>query len=97
VLDAWEFNGKHLVYVPQSGDWADEYVQHGYVLYDQLLRLWALELAAQRYGRADWADKAAAIRAVLRRNYWNEPAADGAACTRPTWFISCGKPPLGTG
>ncbi len=35
VLDAWEFNSKGLVYVPQSGNWADEYVQHGYVLYDR--------------------------------------------------------------
>ena len=42
VMDAWEFNGKHLLYVPQSGDWADEYIQHGYVLFDQLLRVWAL-------------------------------------------------------
>jgi len=23
VMDAWEFNGKHLMYTPQSGDWAD--------------------------------------------------------------------------
>lgn len=42
LLDAWEFNNKHLVYVPLSGNWADEYITDGYVLYDQLLRLWAL-------------------------------------------------------
>jgi GH15 family glucan-1,4-alpha-glucosidase len=42
LLEAWEFNNKHLLYVPLSGNWADEYVTDGYVLYDQLLRIWAL-------------------------------------------------------
>jgi GH15 family glucan-1,4-alpha-glucosidase len=28
--------------VPLSGNWADEYITDGYVLYDQLLRVWAL-------------------------------------------------------
>lgn len=43
LLNAWEFNNKHLMYVPLSGNWADEYITDGYVLYDQLLRLWALK------------------------------------------------------
>jgi GH15 family glucan-1,4-alpha-glucosidase len=43
LLEAWEFNNKHLLYVPLSGNWADEYVTDGYVLYDQLLRIWALK------------------------------------------------------
>ncbi|MFN8274177.1 MAG: glycoside hydrolase 100 family protein [Flavobacteriaceae bacterium] len=43
LLQAWEFNNKHLVYVPLSGNWADEYITEGYVLYDQLLRLWSLK------------------------------------------------------
>lgn len=43
LLEAWEFNNKHLIYVPLSGNWADEYVTDGYVLYDQLLRIWALK------------------------------------------------------
>ena len=78
VLDAWEFNGRHLIYVPQSGDWADEYVQHGYVLYDQLLRVWALELAGRYWQRPAWLDQARAIRAVLVCNYWNEGDATDA-------------------
>ena len=44
LLDAWEFNNKHLIYVPLSGNWADEYITDGYVLYDQLLRIWALKI-----------------------------------------------------
>jgi glycogen debranching enzyme len=71
VMDAWEFNGKHLVYVPQSGNWADEYVQHGYILYDQLLRIWALELAGKYYSHTQWLDKASAIRETLVTNFWN--------------------------
>ena len=43
LMDAWEFNNKHLMYVPLSGNWADEYITDGYVLYDQLLRIWALK------------------------------------------------------
>jgi hypothetical protein len=71
VMDAWEFNGKHLVYVPQSGNWADEYVQHGYILYDQLLRVWALELAGRYYSQTEWSDKALLIRETLVANFWN--------------------------
>ena len=29
--------------MPLSGNWADEYITDGYVLYDQLLRVWALK------------------------------------------------------
>ena len=71
LMDAWEFNGKHLLYVPQSGDWADEYIQHGYILFDQLLRVWALRLAASVYRQGRWNDKAEVILEVLRKNFWN--------------------------
>ena len=40
-LEALELNGKGLLYIPYGGDWADEYVNHGYVLSDQLLYLQA--------------------------------------------------------
>ncbi len=40
-LAALELNGKGLIYVPYGGDWADEYLNHGYVLYDELLYLQA--------------------------------------------------------
>jgi hypothetical protein len=47
VLRAWEMNDAGLLYVPVSGDWADEYLLSGYLLYDQLVRLWGQrELAA---------------------------------------------------
>lgn len=37
VLLAWEYNQGGLLYIPDTGDWADEYTRGGYVLYDQLL------------------------------------------------------------
>ncbi|GGI25458.1 fructofuranosidase/invertase [Pedobacter mendelii] len=70
VLEAWEFNGKHLIYVPQSGDWADEYIQHGYILFDQLLRVWALRLASKLSTNKTWADKALQITNSIKANYW---------------------------
>nr|NIT55843.1 glycogen debranching protein [Fodinibius sp.]NIV10829.1 glycogen debranching protein [Fodinibius sp.]NIY24427.1 glycogen debranching protein [Fodinibius sp.] len=30
LLGAWEFNTRGLLYVPLTGDWADEYVHNGY-------------------------------------------------------------------
>jgi len=37
-----ELNGKGLLFIPTGGDWADEYITHGYVLFDQLLYLQAM-------------------------------------------------------
>lgn len=42
LLNAWEFNNNHLIYIPRSGNWADEYITEAHTFYDQLLRLWAL-------------------------------------------------------
>lgn len=78
LLDAWEVNGRGLVYVPQSGDWADEYDLHGYLLYDQVLRLLALR------AWAPWAPSPAAVaaradrlHALIEATFW--PSADGDA------------------
>ena len=76
LLNAWEYNGKGLVYVPQSGDWADEYVQHGYILYNQLLRIWALELAAKVYNELNFKTKADELRSVVEHNFWKNKNSD---------------------
>jgi len=78
VLDIWEFNGKHLIYVPQSGDWADEYIQHGYILFDQLLRIWALKLASKLSNNPIWSGKASKITSVIQANYWKTEGQDNA-------------------
>ncbi len=70
ILEVWEFNGKHLIYVPQSGDWADEYIQHGYILFDQLLRLWALRMASKLSSNKKWEQKAIQIKNAIEVHYW---------------------------
>lgn len=42
IQQSWEYNDGDLMYVPRSGNWADEYPTQGFILYDQLLRIWAL-------------------------------------------------------
>ncbi|MEL7069577.1 MAG: glycoside hydrolase 100 family protein [Cyanobacteria bacterium J06581_3] len=74
ILNAWEFNQGGLVYVPFGGDWADEYILSGYLLYDQALRLWAMRemsAAAKRIGKAhaEYSDKAQNIEALLSSRY----------------------------
>lgn len=87
LLGAWEYNARGLLYVPPTGDWADEYVQSGYVLYDQLLYRSALQgLAAVRRERRDPADhaldeRAARLTHLIAANYWfdegtGDPPAD---------------------
>lgn len=76
VLGAWEFNDRGLLFVPPTGDWADEYVQHGYVLYDQLLYLQALrelsEMHRYLHKTEDHRlqDKIARLRHLIPANYW---------------------------
>jgi hypothetical protein len=70
LLDGIEYNGRHLLYVPAGGNWADEYPFDGYILYDQVLRAWGLRLLAQLSGHAAWADKAQAIGDAITMRYW---------------------------
>lgn len=76
LLGAWEFNNRGLLYIPMTGDWADEYLHHGYVLHDQLLYLQAQrEIAAIHahiHAGRDHAleDRIARLRHVIRANYW---------------------------
>jgi uridine kinase len=69
VADTWEFNGKGLMYVPMSSNWADEFVTSGYVLYDQVLRYWALQLAGNFFKRDDWNLKASNIKVCIKQHY----------------------------
>lgn len=76
LLGAWEFNNRGLLYVPMTGDWADEYLQSGYVLYDQLLYLHAQRgfaaLHAEVHGSRDHAllERISRLRHLIRANYW---------------------------
>ncbi|MFP4031367.1 MAG: amylo-alpha-1,6-glucosidase [Thermodesulfobacteriota bacterium] len=76
LLGAWEFNNRGLLYIPETGDWADEYLQNGYVLYDQLLYFQALRtlcaIRSHLHGSRDHRleDRTNRLKHVIRANYW---------------------------
>jgi len=76
LLGCWEFNNRGLLFVPPTGDWADEYVQSGYVLYDNVLYRHALCCLAALFreveGRVDHEldEKCRRLKRLIRRNYW---------------------------
>lgn len=72
LLNALEYNGKDLIYVPQGGNWADEYNYEGYILYDQILRSWALQKLGQQYNSASWLKKSDAINEKIITKYYNK-------------------------
>jgi glycogen debranching enzyme len=82
VLGAWEYNNRGLLYVPQTGDWADEYLQCGYVLYDQLLYLQAqrtLRLIHRHlHGSADHSlqERIDRLKRLIQANYWSREPRD---------------------
>jgi len=81
LLGAWEFNNRGLMYVPLTGDWADEFLHNGYVLYDQLLYLQTQRtlgrMHAAAHGSSDYLllEKISRLRHLIRANYWFD--ADG--------------------
>lgn len=76
LLGAWEFNNRGLLYIPETGDWADEYIHNGYVLYDQALYLQVLRtlcaIRAHKHGSADHLleERVSRLRHLIRDNYW---------------------------
>lgn len=76
LLGAWEFNNRGLLYIPPTGDWADEYLQSGYVLYDQLLYFQAQNqfccIHRHLHGSDDHElkDRMARLRNLIQTNYW---------------------------
>ena len=76
LLGAWEFNTRGLLYIPPTGDWADEYLQSGYVLYDQLLYYQAQKAYAalhkHLHGSSDHElhDRVTRLKHLIRDNYW---------------------------
>ncbi len=61
LLEGIEYNNSHLMYIPKGGNWADEYVYEGYVLYDQVLRVWGLQLLGDVFKNKLWSEKAKKI------------------------------------
>lgn len=70
LLEGVEYNGRHLLYLPVGGNWADEYVYEGYILSDQVLRAMALRALGTTLRQEAWVAKADAIAAAVRAHYW---------------------------
>ena len=75
LMHLYEFNERNFIYVPKSGDWADEYIQEGYVLYDQLLYYQALKETSyirKKMGKnTDQVDKKIkTLKKYININFW---------------------------
>jgi hypothetical protein len=70
LAECWEYNDRGFIYTPISGNWADEYVQQGYVLSDLLLYEMALRSAGHVFTNKEWQKEAAELRRMLEANYW---------------------------
>lgn len=70
LAECWEYNNRGFIYTPITGNWADEYIQYGYVLADQLLYLNALQSASRTFDHKDWQTKATQLRQMIEINYW---------------------------
>lgn len=69
-LRCLELNGRGLLYIPQGGDWADEYINHGYVLFDELLYYFALCAYAQHTNDQKTIIKKDHLRELIIINYF---------------------------
>lgn len=69
-LACLELNGRGLLYIPHGGDWADEYINHGYVLFDEALYVLALEQYGLVVGNTELTKKAQYIRKVIGTNFF---------------------------
>lgn len=69
LLEGIEYNAKNLIYVPQGGNWADEYPIEGYTLYDQVLRCWALSLLGKGFNQELWLKKSNEIKKTIKLKY----------------------------
>ncbi|PIQ92084.1 MAG: hypothetical protein COV70_01430 [Parcubacteria group bacterium CG11_big_fil_rev_8_21_14_0_20_39_22] len=68
-LKCLELNGRGLLYIPQGGDWADEYINHGYVLFDEMLYYFALSLYGLLTGDTKIIEKKDFLSELIKVNY----------------------------
>lgn len=69
-LNCLELNGRGLIYIPQGGDWADEYINHGYVLFDQMLYLISLRNYGYITKDKEIKEKERKLRKLIKINYF---------------------------
>ncbi len=72
----WENPELELLYIPRAGNWADEYLQQGYVLYDEVLWYLALKGYAGLIAKKDsdralyYRGKAERVKRLIRERFW---------------------------
>ena len=73
----WENKEYELLYIPRAGNWADEYLQRGLVLYDEVLWYQALKsyayilrIFSEKKASAKYLEKANRVRTLIRDKFW---------------------------
>jgi len=69
-LKCLELNGRGLLNIPQGGDWADEYINHGYVLFDQVLYYLALDGFCKLTKDKEMLKKKETLAELIKINYF---------------------------
>ena len=76
LINAWENKKLGLLYIPRAGNWADEYLQQGYVLYDEalwylVLREYSEVIANEDSSKAEhYREKAENVKGMIRERFW---------------------------
>ncbi|MDP8258441.1 MAG: hypothetical protein P9L90_03360 [Candidatus Aadella gelida] len=72
----WENPDNQLLYIPRAGNWADEYLQQGYVLYDEMLWYYVLKGYGEMLGShgqknaETYLKKAKKVAKQIRDRFW---------------------------
>jgi len=69
-LECLELNGRGLLYIPGGGDWADEYINEGYVLFDQALYALAIRYHNKIFKSAEQSEKYRHLLNLIKINYF---------------------------
>ena len=69
-LDCLELNGRGLLYIPPGGDWADEYINEGYVLFDQVLYLFAIKYSEKVFKKPQLSTDYENLKNLILINYF---------------------------
>lgn len=69
-LESLELNGRGLIYIPGGGDWADEYINEGYVLFDQALYAIAIKYFGDIFGDEEKIKKYEHLLKLIEVNYF---------------------------
>jgi len=90
LLECWEFNRRDFIYVPESGDWADEIPRRGYLLYDQALYYSAIDEfidvkteMSENYQYLE--EKRKRLREKIRTNFWPQDPKQEYVYHKPTF------------